>query len=170
MKKLLLIASCGLLFGCSWSDRSASSEVKKEMWCALNSSATAVGSEGPYVKIESGDIHIASKKLQAATQQLLKSRDFLEIPQAMAKTLAPSLGDRKREGLYYYLVRAAALYDESSESLDDLQFNVVYFPHTKTLNVYFFGLGAEATPKNLALLIAIKHHISKVNSLCEIAA
>jgi hypothetical protein len=169
MKKLYLTAICIFLFGCSGHDKFASTAVKEEIWCALNSNRTPVGSAGSYIEIQPDDVHVVPQKSQAAMRELLNGAKFLKISREMAKGLTASLGEQK-EVNRYYLVRAAGLYGEESESFESLKFNVFYFPQTETLNVYFFGLATQATPKNVVILISAKHPISRVNSICEIAA
>jgi hypothetical protein len=169
MKKLYLTAICIFLFGCSGHDKFASTAVKEEIWCALNSKQTPVASAGSYIEIQPDDVHVVPQKSQAAMRELLNGASFLKISRKMAKSLMPSLGEQE-EGNLYYLVRAAGLYSEESESFEGLKFNAFYFPQTETLNVYFFGLATHATPKNVVILIGTRHPISKVNSLCEIAA
>lgn len=169
MKKLYLTAICIFLFGCSGHDKFASTAVKEEIWCALNSKQTPVGSAGPYIEIQADDVHVVPQKSQAAMREFLKGTSFLKISRQMAKSLTPSLDEQEERSLYY-LVRATGLYGDESESFEGLKFNVFYFPQTETLNVYFFGLATHATPKSVAILIRTKHPISRVNSLCEIAA
>lgn len=101
-------------------------------------------------------------------RELLGTVSFLQISREMAKNLMPSFNEQKEANLYY-LVRAAGFYDDEESSPKNLKFNVFYFPKTKTLNVYFFGLAAQASPKNVAILIGVRHRILRVNSLCEIA-
>lgn len=169
MKKLYLIAICIFLLGCNGLDKFTSSTVKEEVWCVLNSSRTPVGSVGPYIEIQPDDVYVVPQKSQAAMRELLGGASFLKISRRTAKNLAPLL-DEKKETTLYYLVRAAGLYDEEPESFGNLKFNAFYFPETETLNVYFFGLATQATPKNVAILIGIKHRVSRVNSICEVAA
>ncbi|WP_162582611.1 hypothetical protein [Variovorax sp. PBS-H4] len=167
MKNLYLTAICILLFGCGEFEH-ASSEMKEEMWCTLNSDRIAIGSKGPYVEIRSDNVHLVPQESQPAMQELLNKVNFLQISREMAKDLAPSIDEK--EANQYYLVRAAALYSEESKSFENLKFNVFYFSETQTLNVYFFGLATQSIPKKVAILIAVKHRISRVNSLCEIAS
>lgn len=140
------------------------------LWCHVNTNSILPGSTGASIEIPRNDIYIVKRDAQTTGQDILRKKTFVKLSPADSTRFTDEIfaADVKS---HFYLVRASAIYDSTTDFEPMLMLAAHLYQDTRTLNVYSFGLRNSGVKiKNLALVIKTPVPIRSENAICETAS